>query len=74
MKTMERMWEGLLKMKKMPFLLLNLASLGLIMNIKKAGQDPAEALLDPAEIVLDPAGGVSDPASGVSGFFSIFRR
>jgi len=49
----------------MLFLLLNLASLGLTMNAKKAGQDPAEAVLDPAEAVLDPAEAVLDPARGV---------
>jgi hypothetical protein len=52
MKTMGKKWEGLLKMKKMPFLLLNWESLGLIMNAKKAGQDPAFFVLDSAEVVL----------------------
>jgi hypothetical protein len=32
MKTMGKKWEGRLKTKKMPFLLLNLALLGLIKN------------------------------------------
>jgi hypothetical protein len=49
----------------MPFLLLNWESLGLIMNAKKAGQDPAETVLDPARVVLDPARVVLDPASFV---------
>jgi hypothetical protein len=42
------------------------------MNAKKAGQDPAEAVLDPAGTVLDPAGGVSDPARGVLLILYIF--